>query len=92
MNNFRAEPHEARVHTLAKVKLLEQFLTPKLADIPVPASPQGPAKFATILAEETKQLMAMDRYENAVQVETAAVVRKAIRRPFGLAPFNIRHV
>jgi hypothetical protein len=29
----------------------------------VNSTPQGPYKFATILSQETKQLLAMDRYE-----------------------------
>jgi len=53
------------------MRVIKKLLTPKLADIPVPAfiekylimTLEGPAKFATILSEETKQLMAMDRYE-----------------------------
>jgi hypothetical protein len=49
------------------MRVIKQLLTPKLADIPVPAfienylitTPEGPAKFATILSEEMKQLVAM---------------------------------
>ena len=47
-----------------KLKFLKQLLTPKPADIPVPAfiekylttTPEAPAKFATIFSEETKRL------------------------------------
>jgi hypothetical protein len=53
------------------MRAIKKLLTPKLADIPLPAiiekylitTPQGPAKLATILSEETKQLLVMDRYE-----------------------------
>jgi len=65
---------------------IKQLLTPKLAGIPLPASvknfltttPQGPAKFATILSEETKQLLAMDRYER----------RALSRRKFAIRAFD----
>lgn len=63
--------YESRADTRAKMRVIKQFLTPKLANIPVPAfienylltTPEGPAKLATILSEEMKQLLAMDRYE-----------------------------
>jgi hypothetical protein len=63
--------YESRADRREKVKVLLQFLKPKLADAPLPAflekfvttTPEGPAKFATILLQETKQLTAMDRYE-----------------------------
>ena len=63
--------YEPRAVTRAKIRIIKHFLKPKLADIPPPAfvvnylttAPEGPAKFATILSEETKQLMALDRYE-----------------------------
>ena len=68
------------------MRVIKQLLTPKLADIPVPAfiekylitTPEGPAKFATILSEETKQLLAMDRYER----------RALSRRKFAIRAFD----
>jgi len=36
------------------IETLEEFVT---------STPQGPHKFATILSQEAKQLLAMDRYE-----------------------------
>jgi hypothetical protein len=68
------------------MRVIKQLLTPKLADIPVPAfienylitTPEGPAKFATILSEEMKQLVAMDRYER----------RALSRRKFAVRAFD----
>jgi hypothetical protein len=68
------------------MQVLKQILTPKLVDIPLPAyvvnylttTPQGPAKFATILSGETKQLLAMDRYER----------RALSRRKFAIRAFD----
>jgi len=63
--------YESRALTRMKFKVIKQFLTPKLADVPLPAfiekfittAQEGPAKFAAILSKETKRLLAMDRYE-----------------------------
>jgi hypothetical protein len=72
LSDALADPYyESRAITRAKMGVIKQFLKPKLADMPLPAfvekflttTPEGPAKFATILSEETKQLLAMDRYE-----------------------------
>ncbi len=72
LSDALADPHyESRAVTRAKIRIIKHFLTPKLADTPLPTfletfvitTPEGPAKFATILLEETKQLTAMDRYE-----------------------------
>ena len=70
----------------AKFKVMKQLLTPKPADIPLPAfiekylttAPEGPAKLAAILSEETKQLAAMDRYER----------RALSRRKFAIRAFD----
>ena len=53
------------------MRVIKQRLTPKRADIPLQAfiekylitTQEGPAQFATILSEETKQLLAIGRYE-----------------------------
>ena len=72
--------------TRAKFKVMKQLLTPKPADVPLPAfiekylttAPEGPAKLAAILSEETKQLAAMDRYER----------RALSRRKFAIRAFD----
>ena len=54
-------------HQLLSRTLAEQKNAPDLPEAPVlqiaNSTPQGPYKFATILSQETKQLLAMDRYE-----------------------------
>jgi hypothetical protein len=72
--------------TRAKMKVIKQLLTPKPADVPLPAfiekylttTPEGPAKLAAILSGETKQLAAMDRYER----------RALSRRKFAIRAFD----
>ena len=44
----------------------------------VTSTPQGPDKFATILSQEAKQLLAMDRYER----------RALSRRKFAIRAFD----
>jgi hypothetical protein len=82
-----ANPHyESRAETEEKFKVIKQLGTRKLAEIPVPVSiekclnstPEGPAKLATIISEETKRLVAFDRYER----------RALSRRKFAIRAFD----
>ena len=82
-----AEPfHESRATTRKKVALMKIFLTPKLAEVPLPDflemhvthRPQGLMKLAIILSEEAKWLRAMDRYER----------RALSRRKFAVRAFD----
>jgi hypothetical protein len=82
-----AEPfYQSRAATRGKLALLQSFLTPRLAEVPVPdflvrfvtQTPQGPMKLATILSEEAKWFRAMDRYER----------RALSRRKFAVQAFD----
>ncbi|MGA8626123.1 MAG: hypothetical protein WB686_15500, partial [Pseudolabrys sp.] len=75
------EYYESRANRRAKLAVI--FKLPP--DIPMPAlskyltsTPQGPEKLATILSQEAKQLMAMDRYEK----------RALSRRKFAIREFD----
>jgi hypothetical protein len=78
--------YESRALTRMKFKVIRYFLTPKLADVPLPAlietflttAQKGPAKFATVLSKETKLLLALDRYER----------RALSRRKFAIRAFD----
>ena len=78
--------YECKALTRMKLRVIKHFLTPKLADLPLPAfietfltsSQEGPSKFATVLSKETKQLLALDRYER----------RALSRRKFAVRAFD----
>jgi hypothetical protein len=67
-----------------KVKLLRALLRPNPPDMSTEAlkfvisTPQGPHKLATILLQEAKKLLAMDRYER----------RALSRRKFAIRAFD----
>ena len=77
------EYYESRANRRTKLAVI--FKLPAQPDIPMPAlskyltsTPQGPEKLATILSQEAKQLMAMDRYEK----------RALSRRKFAIREFD----
>jgi hypothetical protein len=69
-NALRDVFYESRTDTRAKLKAMCRVLRPNAPEISMAAltqlltsTPQGPDKFATILSQEAKRLLAMDRYE-----------------------------
>jgi hypothetical protein len=77
--------YESHANTRMKVKVLCRLLSSKAPEMSMEAlekfvtsTPQGPHKLATILSEEAKQLLAMDRYER----------RALSRRKFAIRAFD----
>ena len=69
-NALRDPYYESQSDTRAKLRTMCRVLRPNAPEISMAAltkfltsSPQGPDKFATILSQEAKRLLAMDRYE-----------------------------
>ena len=66
-----SEPYyKSRASTREKVRILSRLLRPNAPDIPLAiveafltSTPQGPQKLATILSEEAKRLLVIDRYQ-----------------------------
>ncbi len=71
LTNTMSNPtYDSRANVLKIVKILGQFIRPDAPEMSsedwtelVTAKLQGPQKLAMILSQETKQLLAMDRYE-----------------------------
>ena len=71
LSNALSDPYyDSRANELAKLRLLPRLLRPNAPEISMEtltkfltSTPQGPEKFATILSEDAKRLLAMDRYE-----------------------------
>ena len=79
------QDYDSLVNMRMKAKVLRAFLRPNPPDMSMEAlrkfvtsRPQGPHKLATILLEEAKELLAMDRYER----------RALSRRKFAIRAFD----
>jgi hypothetical protein len=77
------EYYEFRANQRAKLAVIFKLLRPNAPDIPMPAlskyltsTPQGPEKLATILSQEAKQLLAMDRYERRALSRRKSAIRE----------------
>ena len=78
-----ADPYyEPRENTRKKAALLRFLLQKNAPDLPVEnvvaflnSTPQGPHKLATILSQEAKQLLAMDRYERRALTRRKSAIR-----------------
>jgi hypothetical protein len=77
--------YDARANVREKLTVIRQLLRPNAPDVPLEAVtkyltrvPEGPQKFALILAQELQQLSAMDRYER----------RALSRRKFAIRAFD----
>jgi len=62
--------YDSRENALEKLRFIGSLARPNAPDIPLPvleryltSTPKGPEKFAIILSQEAKRLLAMDRYE-----------------------------
>jgi len=62
--------YESRKTALEKLRFISSLARPNAPDIPLPvleryltSTPKGPEKFAIILSQEAKRLLAMERYE-----------------------------
>jgi hypothetical protein len=84
-NNLSDQYYDSHANVRMKFKVICDLVQGKGPDISMEAlekfvtsTPQGPHKFATILAQEAKQLLAMDRYER----------RALSRRKFAIRAFD----
>lgn len=69
-NNLDDPYYESRANMRAKMAVIGKLLRPNAPETPIEAmmkfvtsAPQGPQKFATILSQEFRQIVRMDRYE-----------------------------
>ena len=79
LSDASADPHYDNWR--AKGAVLRSLLRENAPDLPVENSlaflntPQGPHKFATILSQDAKQLLAMDRYERRALSRRKSAIR-----------------
>jgi hypothetical protein len=78
-----SDPHyDSRANTGRKVAVIRSLLRPNAPDIPFEAvvrfltsTPERPQKFAIILSQEARRLLAMDRYERRARFRRNVAIR-----------------
>ena len=82
VSNALSDPYyEPRAAAVAKLRLLPRLLrqAPEISMETVTkfltSTPQGPDKFATILSEESKRILAIDRYEQRALLRRKTAIR-----------------
>jgi hypothetical protein len=87
-NKLRDPYYDSHAHTRRNISLLHSLLRPNTPEVPpeilmgllMASKPEGPHKFALILSQETKHLIAMDRYERRALARRELAVRAFDRR------------
>jgi hypothetical protein len=81
-NTLSDEHDDSHANMRMKAKVIGDLLPPNPRDMStealvrfVTSTPQGPHKFATILSQEAKQVLAMDRYEQRALSRRKSAVR-----------------
>jgi hypothetical protein len=76
------EGEDAAAYDEEKLRFISSLARPNAPDIPVPvleryltSTPKGPQKFAIILSQEAKRLLAMDRYERRALFRRKAAIQ-----------------
>ena len=74
--------YDSRENALEKLRFISSLARPNAPDIPLPvleryltSTPKGPQKFAIILSQEAKRLLAMDRYERRALFRRKAAIQ-----------------
>jgi hypothetical protein len=74
--------YDSRENALEKLRFISSLARPNAPDIPLPvleryltSTPKGPRKFAIILSQEAKRLLAMERYERGALSRRKAAIQ-----------------
>jgi hypothetical protein len=74
--------YDSRENALRKLRFISSLARPNAPDTPLPvlercltSTPKGPEKFAIILLQEARRLLAMDRYERSALARRKAAIQ-----------------